>query len=549
MRRRDVFSRIYQFMGVGTPQTQPARGYEEQQKRNLAGGYSFLVAEEFRLRRFLLLGTEAGSYYQSPEALTRDNVAFVSEMIKRNSATVLEIVRDHIKRRWYLRPYAIFFTLVLLTEAAEPEVRKGAWDALLEVATTPFNLFRILGYIRAVRGTGRSVRKFIQRWYLSREADKLAYQLFKYRQRDGWSHRDALLIGHVKAEDEKVNAILRNIVEVNKGNRKLTEIDEGLSRFTDGLRELYRAINVKENEEYFTSDNDASAEKIAKIVAEYRLTWDVVPTEYLNSPVLWKTLIDNGLLPVEAGLRQVGRLTKLDIKRKYVDAVLDKVEKNLERFRFYQIFYAYLALRNGDKKVRKRLEKWLASYFEKVSGTDKYRLLVAVDSSGSMTWGTNVGTKEGTVSAYHYALVFAGYLAARYGADFLEFDTQLHRIGKAPKNLGEALERNPDGGGTDVALPFKYALGKRKYYDAIVVFTDSETWAGWSHPIEVIDAYRKKVNPNLLAVNVPLVANESSFVPDHPFSLELAGPVPEIDRIVFGYLDTIREKTKSNAKK
>ena len=45
------------------PQTAPIPG--SGQARNSAGGYAWAVDDWMRLRRFLILGTEGGSYYPS----------------------------------------------------------------------------------------------------------------------------------------------------------------------------------------------------------------------------------------------------------------------------------------------------------------------------------------------------------------------------------------------------------------------------------------------------------------------------------------------------
>ncbi len=49
------------------PQTEPL---DERQVRNSAGGYSYPVDQWNRLERFLILGSEGGSYYATERVLT-----------------------------------------------------------------------------------------------------------------------------------------------------------------------------------------------------------------------------------------------------------------------------------------------------------------------------------------------------------------------------------------------------------------------------------------------------------------------------------------------
>ena len=53
------------------PQWAPIPG--SNQARNSAGGFAWAVDEWTRLRRFLVLGSEGGSYYAGEWALTREN--------------------------------------------------------------------------------------------------------------------------------------------------------------------------------------------------------------------------------------------------------------------------------------------------------------------------------------------------------------------------------------------------------------------------------------------------------------------------------------------
>ena len=48
-------------------------GREAEMVRNAAGGYVFPVTDWTRLERFLILGTDAGTYYTGARALTLDN--------------------------------------------------------------------------------------------------------------------------------------------------------------------------------------------------------------------------------------------------------------------------------------------------------------------------------------------------------------------------------------------------------------------------------------------------------------------------------------------
>ena len=64
------------------------------QHRNSAGGYAWAVDKWTRLRRFLVLGSEGGSYYASEWKLTRENAKAVEEFVREDGPRAIgEIVR------------------------------------------------------------------------------------------------------------------------------------------------------------------------------------------------------------------------------------------------------------------------------------------------------------------------------------------------------------------------------------------------------------------------------------------------------------------------
>ena len=74
-----------------TPQSAPLEG----QVANSAQGFSWAVDDWARLRRFLILGSEGGSYYAGEWKLTRENADAVQRCLAadgaRTIATIVEI--------------------------------------------------------------------------------------------------------------------------------------------------------------------------------------------------------------------------------------------------------------------------------------------------------------------------------------------------------------------------------------------------------------------------------------------------------------------------
>jgi 60 kDa SS-A/Ro ribonucleoprotein len=180
-----------------TPQSRPIPGTVA----NSAGGHVFAIDDWARLDRFLVLGAEGGSYYAGEAALTRDNAQAVLRAIAADGVrAVARIVATSEAGRAPKNDPALF---ALALAAASPELatRRAALAALPRVARTGMHLFQFAGFVQGSRGWGRALRRAVGAWYLDQPVDRLAYQLVKYRQRDGWSHRDLLRLAHPQTTD------------------------------------------------------------------------------------------------------------------------------------------------------------------------------------------------------------------------------------------------------------------------------------------------------------------------------------------------------------
>ena len=114
------------------PQSAPIPG--SGQVPNSAGGFAWVVDDWARLRRFLILGSEGGSYYAGEWKLTRENAEAVERCLAVDGPrTVAEIVAVSDAGRAPKNDPAIF-ALPMPREAAPTELLSSAevWEALLD---------------------------------------------------------------------------------------------------------------------------------------------------------------------------------------------------------------------------------------------------------------------------------------------------------------------------------------------------------------------------------------------------------------------------------
>src|SRR5215471_5100895 len=154
------------------PQSAPIPGSD--QVSNSAGGFVWAVADWARLHRFLILGSEGGSYYAGESKLTRENAGAVERCLAADGVrTVAEIVAVSDAGRAPKNDPAIF-ALAMAAGAADVQTRKAALAALPQVCRTATHLFQFATCVEGFRGWGRSLRRAVGRWYADRSPEALA---------------------------------------------------------------------------------------------------------------------------------------------------------------------------------------------------------------------------------------------------------------------------------------------------------------------------------------------------------------------------------------
>jgi 60 kDa SS-A/Ro ribonucleoprotein len=516
------------------------------QAPNSAGGFAWEVDDWARLRRFLILGAEGGSYYASEWTLARENAHAVERCIgEHGTRAVAEIARVSEDGRAPKNDPALF-ALAMAAGLGDEPTRRAALEALPRVARTGTHLFQFVTFVEQFRGWGRALRRAVGGWYASRPVDALAYQAVKYRQRDGVTHRDVLRLAHPAGN-------------VSAGNPSLTVSPEHAALFewivrgtvVDGLPRLV--------EGFIAAQAADTPQRAATLVREYRLPREALKPEHLTSPEVWTALLQD--MPMTALVRNLATMTRVGVITPGSDGTAAVVAQlsDGERIRKARIhpIAVLTALRtygaghgargrgvwNPVREVVDALDAAFYTAFENVEATGK-RLLLALDVSGSMLGG-QVGGIPGltprdasaalalvtaaTESRYEIVGFFAGDggFRQRGGGRFAGRADGLMPLSISPRQrLDDAVKTVSDlpFGGTDCALPMLYAQAFEREIDTFVIYTDSETWAGDIHPVQALRHYRHVSGIDARLVVVGMVSNGFSIAePADPGMLDVVG--------------------------
>ena len=506
----NIFSR---WISGTTPQSQPiARTVP-----NSGGGYAFALDDWARLDRFLILGSEGGSYYAGERALTRDNAQAVLRAIAADGArAVARIVAISESGRAPKNDSALF-ALALAASSPELQTRRAALAALPRVARTGTHLFQFAELIEGSRGWGRALRRAVGAWYLSQPAERLAYQLVKYRQRNGWSHRDLLRLAHPVATDATQAALLDWACR---------------GADSDALPSLVRAADLLAR-----ATEPATA---AALIRAENLPREAVPTALLNEAAVWEALLER--MPLTALLRSLAKLTAVGVIKPFAESlplVLSAFadSERIARAKLHPLAIL-LALRTyaqgfGDRgalrwepvqAVVDALNAAFYTAFRTVEPSGK-RLLLALDVSGSMAGGRVAGS---SLTPREASAAMALMTAATEPATHIVgFTGGMVPLPLSPSMRLDDAVRAVSGlpfDRTDCAQPMLYALERTLAVDAFVVYTDSETWAGAIHPVQALRQYRERSGIAAKLVVVGMVSNGFSIAdPDDAGMLDVVG--------------------------
>lgn len=505
-----------------TPATTKAR---TEQVRNNGGGYSFQTDDWNRLERFLIIGSDKGTYYVGEQKLTADNVAFAEKLLKTDANEVLRrIVEISDQGRARSNSQALFLLAYAMnTDGVD---RAAVREAVLKVARTSTHLFEYAQYLDNLGGWGRSKRESISNWYTSKTPAQLALQVVKYRQRNGWTHRDLLRLAHTKG------------------------INPGIGNFILGkeyyVNEVPSLIIGFEKVQNARSENE-----VINLISEYGLPWEAIPTEWHKSLKVWRTIFEAGmgqiaLLRNTVRFARLGAFNDMRFAKQYADKLQDA--ELIRKGRVHPINYLNAAVvfeRGQLKEVKNSYYSWAQKQpvknwetnatvldglqegfyaaFGNIEPANK-RTVVALDVSGSMgSWANGIDLTCAEVGAAIAMFI----LHTEPYCEIRGFAHQYVDLGITKKDtLATVLKktRMHNFGSTNAALPMQHAQRNKQEVDTFVVITDNEVNTG-RQPFQALKSYRDATG---------IAAREAVFgVTATPFSIADPNDAGSMDFVGF----------------
>jgi 60 kDa SS-A/Ro ribonucleoprotein len=480
---------------AATPNTERSIGRTDEVKNN-TGGFTFKVSDKDRLDRFLILGTDKGTYYVNEQKLTGDNVKFLNGQIKTNERGVVDAAVDVSTNGRALKNSPAIYAIASVMVNGQDKAY--AREAMRKIVRTSTHLFEYGQYIDSLGGWGKAKRRSVADWYSDKTVDAIAYQAVKYRQRNGWTHRDMFRLSHPVGIDQSVG-------------RFILGKDDMTAAGSAGMPDIIRGFK-------FAQESQTVSE-VLSVIGEYKnLPWEAIPTQFLTDKRVWKTLFYNGQLRGQALIRNVTRLARngafddMVFAADYAAAIADA--EMIEKTRLHPInflnalvvfdegsfdrrsvysFFGYDRKKDWkvNAKVKDALNEGFHLAFKSVQPAGK-RTLVATDISGSMSCSAiGLDLSCAQVSAA------IGMTIARTEpySDMVGFSSQIIDLEISAKDsLASAMKKvsNRNFGSTDPAKAIQYANQRGIDVDTFIIITDNETNCGHQKPFQALKEYRQK---------------------------------------------------------
>jgi 60 kDa SS-A/Ro ribonucleoprotein len=463
-----------------------------------------------RLGRFLITGSEVGTYRVAEREPSLAHVAAVRDCLQADGLRVVRtVVEVSMSGRAPKNDPALFALAMAASPSfADPKTNAVALQVLPEVARTGMHLCTFAAFAGNFRGWGRGLRSAIAEWYLSKPVSEVAYQFMTHQNSSGWSHRDLLRLSHPKAATTAHKALFQWAADGKLGHLATHEIRTGELRQVQAFELAKKA---------------ASEGEVVYLIEDYRLTHELIPSEWKHSARVWEALLDS--MPYMELVRHLGELTAVGLLGQQNPATALAVARLSDRRRVANakvhpvaLLAELLAYQQGRDQtgslewlpvtnVMDALDQAFYLAFDNIEPSGQ-RIYLALDASESMQRSRCLGIPHlpaslaSAVIAMAFAKTEAKLTIAAFHDSIWHVDlTRQDRLDHACAAI--AYEAR----GVDASLPMMDALDRQLAVDAFVIVTDNEAWARDQHPTQALDRYRRETG---IAAKLVVIATAAS---------------------------------------
>jgi len=330
------------------------------QVQGAAGGFVWQISDKEQVIRYLIIGSEGGNYYQTPQQVSSQCASCVLRMTRTpdNFKWLCETIRQvSIEGRAAKQESTLLALATAIVFAPTPEAKTEALNSVKDCVRILTHMYMLIGYIKifskaghpSLRGAaatgggrappvvgsglGRGIRRVFGEYFYSRSGIEVANLITKYQNREGWTIKDVLTLIHIdqkKMKDDDGRLAIEHIFKTKEEFAPI--LDAAPSTPTTmlfrAIKEIHaiaeRPLNPPTNPALAGLSNYQYAEEIERMVRLINsagLCREHLPSQLFKHRKIWEALLlnkgANGKgkgMPLTALIRNLGKLSTNDIK-------------------------------------------------------------------------------------------------------------------------------------------------------------------------------------------------------------------------------------------
>jgi 60 kDa SS-A/Ro ribonucleoprotein len=339
-----------------------------------AGGFVWQISDQEQVLRYLIIGSEGGNYYQTPQQVSSQCASCVLRMTRTpaNFKWLVDTIRQvSIEGRAAKQESTLLALATAIVFAPTPEAKTEALDAVKDCVRILTHMYMLIGYIKIFSkaghpnlvsassassasassavvgsGLGRGIRRVFGEYFYSRTGIEIANLMTKYQNREGWTIKDVLTLIHIDPKKMKDDGGRLAIEWVFKTKEEFTEILKAknaqnpslgggtpVKTLFDAIKEIHTIAERPLQHPSLAGSASTSAstsasnyqyseelDRIVQLINTAGLCREQLPSQLFKYRKIWEALLlskgANGKgkgMPLTALIRNLGKLSTAEI--------------------------------------------------------------------------------------------------------------------------------------------------------------------------------------------------------------------------------------------
>ena len=374
------------------------------QVANNAGGFVWQISDREQVIRYLIIGSEGGNYYQTPQQVSSTCASCVIRMTRTsdNFKWLVDTIRQvSIEGRAAKQESTLLALATAIVFARTPADKTEALNAVKDCVRILTHMYMLIGYIKifskaghpsltasasdtaatatAVTGSGigRGIRRVFGDYFYSRTGIEIANLTTKYQNREGWTIKDVLTLIHIDPKKMKDDGGRLAIEHVFKTKEEFTQIlatapptAEPTKTFLCAIKEIHtiieRPLKPAAAATAATAQSAEELNRIVQLINQVGLCREQLPSQLFKQRKVWEALLTNkGTngkgkgMPLTALIRNLGKLSTTEIgiitpggspplTQHICDSITDAADIKRSKIHPYNILVAMLTYKKGS---------------------------------------------------------------------------------------------------------------------------------------------------------------------------------------------------------